>query len=129
MNVVDSSGWIEFFLNSRTAYFFAPAIEDPQALIVPSIALLEVHRFLSRKARPTDLELCLNTMRRGRVIDMDDSRAIAASEAGQRHRLATADAIMYAAAIEFGASLWTQEIDYKDLPQVRYIDKTASNPP
>lgn len=29
MNVVDSSGWLEYFADGQNAQFFAPAIEDP----------------------------------------------------------------------------------------------------
>jgi toxin FitB len=44
MNVVDSSGWLEYFANGPNADFFAPAIEDPINLIVPSISLYEVFK-------------------------------------------------------------------------------------
>lgn len=36
MNVVDSSGWLEYFADSANAEFFAPAIEETEALLVPS---------------------------------------------------------------------------------------------
>lgn len=32
MNVVDSSGWLEYFTNGRNANFFAPVIEKPISL-------------------------------------------------------------------------------------------------
>ena len=120
MNVVDSSGWIEYFLNSPMAAFFAPAAEDVTHLIVPSIALLEVHRFLSREFQPRDRDVCLDVMRRAQVVDLTDARAIAASTAAQKHKLAMADAIMYSIAREFKATFWTQDVDYKGLPGVRY---------
>lgn len=120
MNVVDSSGWIEYFLNSPMAAFFAPAAEDVTHLIVPSIALLEVHRFLSRTFPPVDRDVCLDVMRRAQVVDLTATRAIAASEAAQKHKLAMADAVMYSVAREFKATFWTQDADYKGLPGVRY---------
>ena len=120
MNVVDSSGWIEYFLNSPMAEFFAPAAEDVTRLVVPSIALLEVHRFLSRSFLPADRDVCLDIMRRAQVIDLTHARAIAASEAAQNHKLAMADAVMYSIAQEFKATLWTQDVDYEGLPGVQY---------
>ena len=120
MNVVDSSGWIEYFLNSPMATFFAPAAEDVTHLIVPSIALLEVHRFLSRTFPPMDRDVCLDVMRRAQVVDLTDARAIAASTAAQKHKLAMADAIMYSIAREFKATFWTQDPDYEGLPGVNY---------
>jgi hypothetical protein len=40
MNVVDSSGWLEYFADSHNAAFFASAIEDLRRLLVPSISIL-----------------------------------------------------------------------------------------
>ncbi len=120
MNVVDSSGWIEYFLNSPMAAFFAPAAEDVTQLIVPSIALFEVHRFLSRTSAPSDRDVCLDVMRRAQVVDLTVARAIAASETAQKCKLAMADAIMYSIGREFKATFWTQDVDYKGLPGVKY---------
>lgn len=123
MNVVDSSGWIEYFQDTSRADLFAAAIEDRDRLLVPTISLFEVHRVLSR-ALPVELvETCLDVMRRGRVLDLTDRRAIAASEAATRHRLALADAAMYSMALEHGATLWTQDVDYQGLPGVSYSAK------
>lgn len=44
MNVVDSSGWLEYFADTDRADLFAPAIEDTERLIVPVICLYEVFK-------------------------------------------------------------------------------------
>ena len=46
MNVVDSSGWLEYFANGSNADFFAPAITDEPHLIVPTICMFEVFKRL-----------------------------------------------------------------------------------
>ena len=123
MNVVDSSGWIEYLQDTPRADLFAPAIEDRNRLLVPTIALFEVHRVLSRSL-PTELvQRCLNVMRLGRVLDLTDPRAVAAAELAQRHQLAMADAVMYSMALELGATFWTQDVDYQGLQGVRYFAK------
>ncbi len=123
MNLVDSSGWIEFFKAGANGPMFKPVIEDRNHLLVPTIALFEVHKVLSRSL-PTDLVTqCLNVMRLGRVLDLTDRRAIAASTIAARHRLAMADAAMYSLAQEFGATFWTQDVDYQGLDGVRYCPK------
>ena len=66
---------------------------------------------------------CLEAMRKGRVVDLTDTRAIAASRAAREHKLALADAAMYAIAREFRATLWTQDKDYEGLTGVRYVPK------
>jgi predicted nucleic acid-binding protein len=69
------------------------------------------------------VETCLDAMRRGRVLDLTERRAIAASEAATRHGLALADAAIYSMAREHGATLWTQDVDYQGLPGVQYSAK------
>lgn len=120
MNVVDSSGWIEYFIDTTSADNFASAIEKTALLIVPALSFFEVHRFLSRNADAARRDACLEVMRRGTVIELTTARAIAASDIAQKHRLAMADAVMYSIAREFNATFWTQDIDYKDLPGVSY---------
>lgn len=123
MNVVDSSGWIEYFIDAAGADNFAAAIEKTDQLIVPAMSFFEVHRFLSRTVNAGQRGICLDIMRRGRVVELTVQRAIAASEAAQKHRLAMADAVMYSIAREFNATFWTQDVDYKDLPGVHYHAK------
>ena len=124
MNLVDSSGWIEYLQDTPRANLFADAIEDRNALLVPTIALFEVHKVLSRRLPYELVERCLNVMRLGRVLDFTDARAIAASQIAARHPLAMADAAMYSMAQEFGATFWTQDADYQGLVGVNYFAKT-----
>jgi predicted nucleic acid-binding protein len=126
MNVVDSSGWIEYFIDTASAENFAPAIEKTALLIVPALSFFEVHRYLSRNADAERRDACLDIMRRGTVIELTAARAIAASDIAQKHRLAMADAIMYSIAREFNATFWTQDVDYKDLPGVAFHAKSPA---
>lgn len=100
-----------------------PAIEDTRRLLVPVIALYEVHKRLSRNLPPEIVANCLEVMRLGRVVDLTDARAIAASLTASAHNLALADAAMYSIAQEHHASLWTQDADYQGLPGVNYFAK------
>ena len=125
MNVIDSSGWIEYFTDSVRADLFAAAIEQRNQLLVPTIAIFEVHKILSRNLAEDLVDRCLDIMRLGRVLDLTDRRAVAASKAARQHRLALADAAMYSMALEHSATFWTQDIDYDGLPGVRYFKKPA----
>lgn len=122
-NVVDSSGWIEFFLAGTNGPAFKPVIEQRQALLVPTIALFEVHRVLSRKLPPDVVKACLDVMRLGRVLDITAARAVAGADVSLRHKLAMGDALMYSLALEHGATFWTQDVDYQGLPSVHYFAK------
>jgi hypothetical protein len=104
MNIVDSSGWVEYFQDTARADLFAWAIESRHQLLVPTIALFEVHKVLSRSLPLVMVDTCLNVMRLGRVPDLTD-------------------AAMYSMGFEFGATFWTQDVDYDGLPSVRYFPK------
>ncbi|TXT40438.1 MAG: PilT domain-containing protein [Comamonadaceae bacterium] len=123
MNLVDSSGWIEFFKAGANGPLFKPVIEDRHHLLVPTIALFEVHKVLSRALPEALVTQCLDVMRLGKVLDLTDARAVAASKAARLHGLAMADAAMYSLAREFNATFWTQDVDYDTLPGVRYFPK------
>ena len=123
MHVVDSSGWIEYLQDTPRADLFATAIENRTQLLVPTIALFEVCKILSRSLDPALVTSCLDVMRMGRVVDFTDARAVMAARVARRHRLALADAALYAIALEHGGTLWTQDADYEGLPGVRYLSK------
>lgn len=123
MNVVDSSGWIEYLLDSARADLFAEAIERREQLLVPVIALYEVHKILTRHLPADAVASALKVMRLGRVLELTDHRAIAAADISIRHRLAMADAVMYSMALEHGATFWTQDVDYQGLPSVTCFPK------
>jgi len=124
MNLVDSSGWIEFFQAGHNGPIFKPVIEDRHHLLVPTLALFEVHKVLSRKLAESLVNQCLDVMRLARVLDLTDARAVAAANLSRRHSLALADAVMYAQAREFEATFWTQDVDYQGLPGVQYFPKS-----
>jgi predicted nucleic acid-binding protein len=123
MNVVDSSGWLEYFAGSKNAANFAKAIEDTQRLLVPSIVLLEVFKRMA-ELRGEDAALqVVAAMHHGQVIALDAGLALNAAMAGRRHKLPLADSIVYATAVREKATLWTQDADFDGLPGVRYFAK------
>ena len=68
MNVVDSSGWLEYFADGPNAGFFAPAIENTAELIVPTISIFEVFkRILQQRTENESLQAAV-MMQQGRVI-------------------------------------------------------------
>jgi predicted nucleic acid-binding protein len=126
MNLIDSSGWLEYFIGGKNAAFFAPAIEDPENIIVPTISLFEVFkRVLIEKNRDDALE-AIALMKEGRVIDLNDSLALTAGELAFDLKLPLADSIILATAQEFNATLYTQDVHYKNIEGVRYIEKKGS---
>jgi predicted nucleic acid-binding protein len=125
MNVVDSSGWLEYFTNAKNATFFAPAIEDAQNIIVPTISLFEVFkRILVEKNRDDALE-AIAMMKEGLIVDLDDNLALVAAELSYKLKLPLADSIILATAHANNATLWTQDAHFKDIDGVKYVEKKA----
>lgn len=123
MNLVDSSGWLEYFADAENSEFFAEPLSDIDALIVPTISLLEVFkRVLQQRDEDAALQVVAQ-MSQGRVVDLDAHTALTAAKLGVDHKLPLADAVILATARLHGATVWTQDADFKDLEGVRYVPK------
>jgi predicted nucleic acid-binding protein len=121
--VVDSSGWLEYLADAANAEFFAPVIEDPEHLVVPTLSILEVFKWILRE-RGEDLALqAAALMQQGQVVDLDVALSIRAAKLGLEHKLPLADSVMLATAQAYGATLWTQDGDFDGLPGVRFRPK------
>ena len=120
MNVVDSCGWLEYLADGPNAAFFELALTDEDHLLVPAITLFEVARVLIRQRGPAAAETALGFMSRGRVVDPDLAASLRAAQAAVQHQLAMADALIWQAATDHAAVLWTQDADLAAMPGVRY---------
>jgi predicted nucleic acid-binding protein len=111
MNVVDSSGWLEYFADGPHADFFAPAIENVTELIVPSISLYEVFKRILQQRSEGDALQAVAVMQQGLVVDLDGMLALNAAKLSVDLRLPMADSIILATARWYNAVLWTQDAD------------------
>jgi predicted nucleic acid-binding protein len=123
MNVVDSSGWLEYLADGPNADFFAPAIQRTRSLLVPSICLLEVFKRVHQQRGEGPALQAVALMEQGRVVDLDSSIALSAAKFGIEYRLPLADSVVLATARHHGAQVWTQDSDFKGLPDVRFTAK------
>lgn len=123
MNVVDSSGWLEYFAEGSNAGFFAPAIEKTKDLIVPSVSLYEVFKRVLLQRGMNDALQAVALMQQGRVVDLDGSIALAAATLSIELSLPMADSMMLATARAHHATLWTQDADFASVEGVKFIAK------
>ncbi|MBK8476803.1 MAG: type II toxin-antitoxin system VapC family toxin [Opitutaceae bacterium] len=121
MNVVDSSAWLAYFADELTANYFAPAIEDTAALVVPVVCLYEVSKIVRRERGEEAAFQIVAAMQQGLTIDLDANLALEAATLGLEEHLALADSIVYAVAKAYGATLWTQDTHFAGKPGVNYI--------
>lgn len=123
MNVVDSSGWLEFFAAGPNAGFFAPALGDTDKLVVPTISILEVFRRVCQQRDEQSALTAVAAMQQGNVVDLDVETALAAGRLGLDLRLPLADSVRLASARAHGATLWTQDADFEGIDGVRYLKR------
>ena len=124
MNVVDSSGWLEYFADGPNAAVFAKPIVETGSLIVPVLSIFEVFkRVMTQRGEDVALE-AIAMMRQGKVVPLDDTLALDAARLSVQRRLPMADSIILATAIAHRATLWTQDADFEDVSSVRYVRKS-----
>jgi toxin FitB len=123
MNLVDSSGWLEYFADSINASNFAPAIENTSELIVSTINIYEVYKkVLLQKDENVALQ-AIALMQQALVIDVNFPIALSAAELSVKQKIPMADSIIYSTAKLYEATVWTQDSDFKDLSNVKFFDK------
>lgn len=119
-NVVDSSGWLEYFADGPSADFFAPAIENTRSLVVPTLSLYEVFKRVSQQRGENAALSAVAVMQQSELVELSAPLALSAAMLSVVHKLPMADSIMYATAQAFDATLWTQDADFEKLPHVRF---------
>jgi len=123
MNVVDSSGWLEYFAKGPNTTFFKPVIHNTEALLVPTICLYEVYKRIAAQRDEEEALSAVAWMATMRVIDLDQEIAIQAADLSREHKLPMADSIIYATARSLNATLWTQDAHFAGLEGVEYVEK------
>lgn len=123
MNVIDSSGWLEYFADGPNAGFSAPAIERPSELVVPSVSLYEVFKRVYQQRGEDNALEATATMMQGLIVDLDAGMALSAAKISLELKLPMADSIMLATARAFNATLWTQDDDFENVGGVRHVRK------
>ena len=123
MNVVDSSGWVEYFTGGSNAKFFIPPVQDLENLLVPSICIYEVFKRLTLDMGEENALQAVGIMSYGRIIELDRKIAIDAAQISLGLKLAMAESIILASAHDYDATLWTQDAHFKGMEGVKYIEK------
>lgn len=120
MNVVDSSGWLEFLADGPNAGFFAPVIERTAELVVPTLSIFEVFKRVLQQRDESQALQAVALMHQGHLVDLTASLALDAARLSRSARLPMADSIMLATARACEATLWTQDGDFEGMPGVRF---------
>lgn len=121
MILVDSSGWLAYFTDGANSDFFAKAILGTEEIVIPTIVFYEIFKkTLSDKGEESALQT-IGQLHKYKIVDLDEDLSLSAARISNEHKIPMADSIIYATAKKFGATIWTQDEDFKDLPNVKYV--------
>ncbi len=123
MNLVDSSGWLEYFSDGANADFFSPAIEDTEHLLISTVNLFEVFRRILEQRGENAAFQAVALMQQARVIEVDAAIALEAARLSHEFKLPALGSIVLASARRHKAVLWTQDSAFKKIADVNYIKK------
>ena len=121
MNVVDSSGWLEYFARGTNVSFFAPVVKATAYLIVPTVCMYEVFkRLLAQRGEESALQ-AIGFMSLGNIAELTQEIAVNAAHVSSEFKIAMADSIILATTRAYNATLWTQDADFDGIDGVQYI--------
>jgi predicted nucleic acid-binding protein len=123
MNVVDSSGWLEYFARGTNVSFFAPIVKSTDSLVVPTVCMYEVFKRLLAQRGEEDALQATGIMSLGNIAELTRDIAVNAAYISSEFKIAMADSIILATAGAYGATVWTQDADFDGIGGVKYIEK------
>ena len=123
MNVVDSSGWLEYFADGPNAAFFSRPLQKTEDLIVPAITIYEVFKTVLRQRNESDALQAVALMLQGSVVDLTARISILSAKTSIEYGIPMADSIILTTARLYEAVIWTQDSDFKGIEGVQYVPK------
>jgi len=123
LNLVDSSGWLEYFTDRKNAKFFVQVIGNTEKLMVSTINLYEVYKKILLEKNEDAALQAIGLMQQAKVAEITSSIAIIAAKLSYELKLPMADSLIYSTAKTHDATVWTQGADFKDLEKVKYFKK------
>jgi predicted nucleic acid-binding protein len=124
MVLVDTSAWIEWLIGSPTAERLSARLPQQADWLVPTMVQLELAKWLTREVGEDKADQVIAFTQVCQVVPLDTEIALAAADACRTHKLATADAIIFATARARGATLLTCDAHFEGLPGVDFMPKT-----
>lgn len=123
MRLVDTSAWVEWLTGSALGATLGSEMPDRTQWLVPTLVQLELAKWLTREVGEDKADRVIAFTRTCIVADLDTATALSAADLCAKHRLSTADAIVYATALAHGADVLTCDRHFENLPGVHYLPK------
>jgi len=123
MNLVDSSGWLEYLSDGKNADSFSTPLNDIENVIVPTICVYEIFKVVLREKGENEALQAVALMKQGNIVDLSFEISIQAARFSIDNKIPMADSIIYTTGKIYNAIIWTQDDDFKNLPGVKYFRK------
>jgi predicted nucleic acid-binding protein len=123
MRLVDTSAWIEWLIGSPLAERLAAELPEAEQWLVPTIVQYELARWLTREVGDDKADEVIAFTQTCVVAELTTPIALMAAELGARHKLAMADAVVYATARAHGADVLTCDRHFEGLDGVVLVAK------
>ena len=123
MILIDSYGWLEYFLDGPLAEKYAKYVEEAneEAYVTPTIVVYEVYkRIKSIQGEQSALEAYAQ-ISRTKIIELSSQLALEAAEISLSTKLGMADSLIVATAKAFDANVVTSDKHLKELNGVTFI--------
>ena len=124
--LVDTCGWIEWLTDGVLVDDFAPYMETPAELVIPTTLQFELYKWAKREKDEVEALEVIALTEQGRVIPLNTRLSLYAADLALQFRLSFADAIIYATASQLGMPLITSDEHFKGLPEVVYFSKKGA---
>jgi predicted nucleic acid-binding protein len=121
--VVDTSAWIEWLTGSALGKALGKQFPARPQCIVPTIVQLELSKWLVREVGEEQADEVIAYTQKCEVVPLDTAIALLAADLHREHKLATADAIVYATAQHHRAELLTCDAHFEGLPDIVFVPK------
>ena len=123
MVLVDTSAWIEWLLGSATGDSLSAYLPEQEDWLVPTIVQLELAKWLTREVGEDKADQVIAFTQVCHVVPLDTEIALAAAAACRAHKLATADAVIFATAQIHDAQILTCDAHFEGLQGAVYVSK------
>ncbi len=121
MNIIDSSGWLEYFSDGPNAKHYLPPLDDTSSLIVPVITIYEVFKVVLRGSSENEALQAVAAMQKGKIVELTASIAMNAVKLSLQNSIPMADSIILATAQAYQCVIWTQDSDFQNIEGVKYF--------
>ncbi len=123
MNLIDSSGWLEFFTDGHLASKYFHYLDILEQVVVPTLVIYEVYKKIKKERSEEEALLAIAHMGKAKIVVLDDSLAMSAADISIKYNLSMADAIIYATALQENAKLITSDVHFSGFSRVIFLKK------